>query len=117
MGSVISTPESSLLLLFVASWGTDALLELVAHGEADVLEKAHRWGAVEEGKARSRLREIPGHHYVVIQPPLLITGRGSESLEGLRPQPCRCKLPAERVNTRCISNQSLSARLNLTSKL
>lgn len=43
MLSVISTPESSLLLSFMAPLGIDALLELVAHGEADVLEKAHQW--------------------------------------------------------------------------
>lgn len=43
MLSAISTPESSLLLSFMAPLGIDALLELVVHGEADVLEKAHQW--------------------------------------------------------------------------
>lgn len=46
MGSVISTPEISLFLYFMAPLGTDALLELVARGEAGVLEKADRWDGV-----------------------------------------------------------------------
>lgn len=45
MGSVVSTPENS-VSLFQAPLGTDALLELVARGEADVLEKADRWDGV-----------------------------------------------------------------------
>lgn len=45
MGSVISTPENS-VSLFEAPLGTDALLELVARGDADVLEKADRWDGV-----------------------------------------------------------------------
>jgi len=37
----------------MAPLGTDAFLELVAHGEADMLEKAHQWDGVR------RVRQTP----------------------------------------------------------
>lgn len=66
-GIIFSYSESCTALLH-------GLLELVAHGEAAVppcSKPMVGWSV--EGRACSRLREIPGHHYVVIQPPLLIT--------------------------------------------
>lgn len=113
MASFISTPQSAPLLPFMASLSWPSGAGCTWGGRRG--SPSVGWSV--EGRARSRLREIPGHHYVVIQSPFLITRQGSESLGGLRPQPCRCKLPAKRVNSRCISNQRLSARLNLTSKL